>query len=226
MFLRYIFMIQQIYQRLQISPATLAKFCQQWQITELAVFGSILRDDFNLNSDIDILVTFHPEARITLFGLETIEIGFQKLFQRPVDLVTKRAIERSHNWIRRQNILGNAKTIMSQDHEILLDLDRACRLILNFTAGTTKDDFENDLKTQSSVLYQIIIIGEAVNRLSEAFKKAYPEIPYAEIRGMRNRITHEYKDVDMDVIWDAMTTDIPSLINAIAPLLLPENADL
>ncbi len=185
--LYYISTIEQIYQRLQISPATLAKVCKQWQITELAVFGSILRDDFNLNSDIDLLVTFHPEARITLFGLEAIEIGFQKIFQRPVDLVTKRAIERSHNWIRRQN----AKTIMSQDHEILLDLDRACRLILNFTAGTTKDDFENDLKTQSSVLYQIIIIGEAVNRLSEAFKNAYPEIPYAEIRGMRNRITHE-----------------------------------
>jgi predicted nucleotidyltransferase len=104
-------MIQQIYQRLQIAPTVLTNFCEKWKISELSVFGSILRDDFNANSDVDLLVTFYPQAKITLFDLETIEMELKKLFLRDVDLVSKRAIERSHNWIRRQNILGNAQII-------------------------------------------------------------------------------------------------------------------
>ncbi|MEM9542885.1 MAG: DUF86 domain-containing protein [Cyanobacteria bacterium P01_E01_bin.42] len=108
---------------------------------------------------------------------------------------------------------------MSRDNEILLDLFNACRSIADFTAGMEKDEFLKDTKTQSSVLYQIIIIGEAVNRLSESFKRSHPEIPYAQIKGMRNRVTHEYKDVDLDIVWDAINTDIPILLDAIASSL-------
>jgi uncharacterized protein with HEPN domain len=104
---------------------------------------------------------------------------------------------------------------MSRDNEILLDLVNACRSILDFTVGMSKDEFLEDTKTQSSVLYQIIIIGEAVNRISENFKSIHPEIPYAQIKGMRNRVTHEYKDVDLDIIWEAINTDIPNLLNII-----------
>ena len=94
---------------------------------------------------------------------------------------------------------------MSRDNEIILDIVQARNLILNFTTGMTKSNFLDDPKTQSSVLYQIIIIGEAVNRLSETFKNAHPDIPHAKIKGMRNRITHEYKDVDLKIVWDAVT---------------------
>ena len=104
-------MTEQIYQRLQTTPTILAEFCQQWQIIELDAFGSILTDNFNPHSDVDLLVRFHPDAKIGLLDLETIESELQKLFNRPVDLVSKRAIECSHNWIRRQNILGNAQRI-------------------------------------------------------------------------------------------------------------------
>ncbi len=83
---------------------------------------------------------------------------------------------------------------MSKDNEIILDIIKACRLILSFTNNVNKSEFLEDEKTQSSVLYQIIIIGEGVNRLSETFKNKYPEIPFSEIKGMRNRVTHEYND--------------------------------
>lgn len=96
-----------------IQPNQLQKICQQWQITELALFGSVLRDDFNAESDIDILVSFTEEAKITFFDLDTIESQLSKLFNRPVDIVTKQAIEQSHNWIRKNNILNNTKIIFS-----------------------------------------------------------------------------------------------------------------
>ena len=90
-------MNEQIYQRLQTTPTSLAQFCQQWQIIEPDAFGYILTDDFNSNSDVDLLATFHPEAKIGLLDLETIESELKKLLNRPVDLVSKRAIKCSHN---------------------------------------------------------------------------------------------------------------------------------
>jgi uncharacterized protein with HEPN domain len=83
---------------------------------------------------------------------------------------------------------------MSSDQEIILDLYHALNQILAFTQNMNKQEFINDEKTQSSVLYQLVIVGEAVNQLSEQFKKQYPQIPFNEIRGMGNRIIHEYKD--------------------------------
>jgi uncharacterized protein with HEPN domain len=74
------------------------------------------------------------------------------------------------------------------------------------------ETFAEDLKTQSSVLYQIEIIGEAVNRLSPAFTQAHPEIPINAIRGMRNRVVHEYKEVDSKILWEVIQTNIPQLL--------------
>ena len=86
-------------------------FCQKWQITELSLFGSVLRDDFNPESDIDILVSFAPNAKRGL--TETIQMRdeLEALFQRSVDLIVKDAIQRSHNWLRKNNIIESAQTI-------------------------------------------------------------------------------------------------------------------
>jgi len=88
---------------------------------------------------------------------------------------------------------------MPKDEEILLDLCQAMQKILLFTENMSQAEFNNDEKTQSSVLYQIVIVGEAINRLSEEFKRQYPQIPFNEIRGMRNRVVHEYNEVDCDI---------------------------
>ncbi|MBD0344350.1 MAG: nucleotidyltransferase domain-containing protein [Coleofasciculus sp. Co-bin14] len=99
---------------LTLPGKSLTKLCQHWQIVELSLFGSILREDFNADSDIDVLVKFSEEARITFFDFDVIEQQLSQLFQRPVDVVTKQAIEQSHNPIRRKNILDNSKVIYKQ----------------------------------------------------------------------------------------------------------------
>jgi len=101
----------QIEARLGVPLQTLMDFCQRHHITELSVFGSILRDDFKPTSDIDFLVSFASEARIGLLEFNQIEENLKKLLRRDVDLVSKRAIENSENWIRRQNILESAEVI-------------------------------------------------------------------------------------------------------------------
>ena len=87
------------------------KFCQRWKIVELALFGSALRDDFGPDSDLDILVTFAADARWGLFDHVQMEQELQRLLKRNVDLISKRALERSENWIRRREILKTARVL-------------------------------------------------------------------------------------------------------------------
>jgi predicted nucleotidyltransferase len=86
-------------------------FCHKWQIIEFALFGSVLRDDFRPDSDIDVMVQFHPDAHPTLFDLTYMEEELKILFQRDVDLVTRKGIETSRNYLRRKAILSSAQVI-------------------------------------------------------------------------------------------------------------------
>jgi uncharacterized protein len=89
----------------------ITEFCDRWQITEFALFGSVLRDDFRDDSDIDVLVTFAPNAQRGLTETLQMRDELQAIFDRDVDLIVKAAIERSENWLRRKNILESAKII-------------------------------------------------------------------------------------------------------------------
>lgn len=103
----------QLWERLGIDFDQLEAFCQQYDIAELALFGSVLRDDFNEESDIDLLVSYKATARRGLLEKVRMLEELRKLFRRKVDLVSKKAIANSQNWIRRRNILESAQVIYS-----------------------------------------------------------------------------------------------------------------
>lgn len=93
----------------EVSKDKIQGFCLKWKITELALFGSVLRDDFGPASDIDVLVSFDPAARWSLMALASMQDELQKILGRKVDLVERGAIERSENYIRRQHILTSVE---------------------------------------------------------------------------------------------------------------------
>ena len=97
--------------RIAIPTDGIAAFCERWQVTELALFGSVLRDDFRPDSDIDVLIAFSDGARHTLFDMVHMEEELKALFGREVDLVSRRGIERSRNHLRRKAILESAESI-------------------------------------------------------------------------------------------------------------------
>ena len=97
--------------KVSIPRKKLAEFCRRWKISELAFFGSVLREDFRPNSDIDLLVSFNPKAKISLFDLVHMQNELKEIFGREVDLIERRAIEKSENYIRRKNILSNTKVV-------------------------------------------------------------------------------------------------------------------
>jgi uncharacterized protein with HEPN domain len=107
---------------------------------------------------------------------------------------------------------------MNKDKEILLDIIRACNLIQEFCQDLDFTVFEKDVKTQSSVLYQIVIIGEAINRLSPEFAQSNHQVPINAIRGMRNRVVHEYKEVDVKILWEVTQSNIPQLLTQVTAI--------
>ena len=104
-------MIDRLPPPIDLPNEALAEYCRRWRITKLEVFGSVLRDDFGPDSDIDFLVTFDPATRLSLFDLVDAQDELAALIGRPVDLVEREPIERSRNWMRRRMILGSTKTI-------------------------------------------------------------------------------------------------------------------
>jgi hypothetical protein len=96
---------------IELPMEEIAAFCDRWQVTEFALFGSVLRDDFRPDSDIDVMVQFHSEAHPTLFDLSDMEDELKRLFQRDVDLVTRKGMETSRNYLRRKAILSSAQVI-------------------------------------------------------------------------------------------------------------------
>jgi hypothetical protein len=96
---------------INIPKEKVAAFCKHWRIKELALFGSVLRDDFRPDSDVDVLVRFDLEARHTLFDMVRMREELKQILGRDVDLVSRRGIEASRNYIRRNAILKSAEVV-------------------------------------------------------------------------------------------------------------------
>jgi predicted nucleotidyltransferase len=97
--------------RIPIDQEKIADFCQRWKITEFALFGSVLREDFRAESDVDVLVSFALDTRYSLFDLVHMQDELAHLFGRKVDLVERKGVEHSENYIRRKHILSSAESV-------------------------------------------------------------------------------------------------------------------
>ena len=94
--------------KLQANPEAIARFCRERGVKRLELFGSALRDDFQSDSDVDLLCTLRPEVRCGLFAWVALKLDFEKFFGRRVDLVSRPGIERSQNPYRKAAILSTA----------------------------------------------------------------------------------------------------------------------
>jgi predicted nucleotidyltransferase len=97
--------------KIKIPTAKIAAFCKRWNVSEFAIFGSALRSDFRPTSDIDILVSFEPQAHVTLFDMARMQDELEAIFGRKVDLISKRGVENSRNYLRRKAILESARVV-------------------------------------------------------------------------------------------------------------------
>jgi predicted nucleotidyltransferase len=97
--------------RIDIPREAIAEFCRRWQVVEFALFGSVLREDFRPDSDIDVLVAFDAKTQWGFAQLADMRQELEGLLGRNVDLVEKRSVEQSENYIRRKHILTHVELV-------------------------------------------------------------------------------------------------------------------
>jgi uncharacterized protein with HEPN domain len=108
---------------------------------------------------------------------------------------------------------------MKNDSTYLGDVLDAIKRIEDYLRGVSKDVFFKNLMMQDAVMHQIEIIGEASNNVSDEFQDQYLELPWMQMRAIRNKIVHDYRELNLDVIWDTAKNDLPALKTQIQKLL-------
>jgi uncharacterized protein with HEPN domain len=83
--------------------------------------------------------------------------------------------------------------------------------ILSYTEGMDEDSFNKNFMVQDAVVRNFQIIGEATKRIKPDFKNAHPDVPWKKMTGMRDKLIHDYFQVDLETVWNTITKDIPSL---------------
>jgi uncharacterized protein with HEPN domain len=94
---------------------------------------------------------------------------------------------------------------------------QSAELILTYTAQCSKDEFVANVQLQDSVIRRLLVIAEAARRVSDATRQALPNISWQEINGMRNRLVHEYDDVNLNIVWNVVQNQVPMLIEELKP---------
>jgi uncharacterized protein len=162
----------------------IAAICRRYLVKELALFGSAARGEMRLDSDIDLLVDFLPEARPGLLGLSAMMREFSALFDRHVDLAVKPALKP----LIRREVLAGARVIYARDEQRL---------------RRTEAEFLADETLCYAVAQRFTVIGEVVTRLTAEIKRRHSSVPWTDIVGQRNILVHEYFGIYWPLVWQA-----------------------
>ena len=103
------------------------------------------------------------------------------------------------------------KSIPPRQAAYLLDIFRSVKTIQSYVAGQTHEEFLADTKTQDAVLRRFLVAGEAAARLTPETCAEFPNVPFHKITGMRNRVVHDYGNVDFEIIWETVKNHLPPL---------------
>lgn len=99
----------------------------------------------------------------------------------------------------------------------------AAREALVFTSGKTRADLNNDRMLVLAVVKDLEIIGEAAGRISAECRATHPEIPWAVMVGMRNRLTHAYFAIDLDIVWHTVTNNLTPVVEQLESVIQEES---
>lgn len=97
----------------------------------------------------------------------------------------------------------------------LLDIVTFANRAMQYTGTLSQAEFANDLGVQDQVIRCLMVVGEAARRLPDQTRSRYPSIRWAEVIGMRNHLAHEYDDVDINLVWETVNEDLPSILRAL-----------
>jgi len=106
-----------------------------------------------------------------------------------------------------------------REQDYLLDIGDAIKRILEYTAGMDWGAYLRDYKTQDAVVRNLEVIGEATKNLSQSFRDQHPDIPWRDMVGTRDRLTHHYFGINQEIVWQIVEHDLPGLQSQIEQVI-------
>jgi len=198
--------------RLKVSAEKLEAFCSRWNILELSLFGSVIRDDFRPDSDVDILVSFAEDAKKSFSGWMKMIDELEAIFGRKIDLVDGKLLDKpTANPFRRQAILKDisySQPLEDRDLAHLWDMQEACRMIQDMTSSLQLESFLKDEQILCATQFELERIGMSAQKVSDSLKHEHPEIAWEKLANLvwltsyKRRI--EYGEIDPEHLWIAV----------------------
>lgn len=112
---------------------------------------------------------------------------------------------------------------MTKELQFLLDMLQSAELIVQYTAECSREEFINNIQLQDSVIRRLLVIAEAAKRVSVTTRQNLNGISWREINGMRNRLVHEYDDINLNIVWNVVLQEVPTLIKELKSQVPPES---
>jgi predicted nucleotidyltransferase/uncharacterized protein with HEPN domain len=185
----------------EVPQAQIEAFCRKWKIREFALFGSVLRDDFRPDSDVDVLVRYEPNPGHSLFDRMAMEEELAAIFGRKVDLVRRDGVD---NPFRRWSILTTERMIYgpsNRDLGYLWDLRETAVHAVEIFGKTTLDEVGRSEMMQLALQRLVDLVQRAAAKLSLPFRQAHPEIDWQALIDMPEHLEIGGQPLDADGLF-------------------------
>ena len=195
-----------------IPEKPIRAFCRKWKICSFRFYGSIMRDDFRPDSDIDVLVEYRPDAHHSFHELFEMQDELEHLFGRKVDLADRRSVEASPNYIRRKGIISGKPPVLRQ-MSYLLDMLIWARAIQDLMAESTKELIDSDEMTFHAISFNVHQFVASTARIDAPTRNILPQIPW-------DILDIAYLKFEEDP-FDRERTTMNTIARDVVPLVIP-----
>lgn len=203
-----------------IPEETVRAFCRSWHLSSFRFYGSIMRDDFRPDSDIDVMVEFCADARPSMFDLGTMQEELEALFSRKVDLADRRSVEQSENYIRKKGMLSGKPPVLRQQ-SYLLDMLISARHIQTIAGDKPPGCIDTDEMTFHALCFACHWLAVSAHRVDAPTRQKYPEVPWAVLLRafdlFEEDLLHPDKSLIREITWEIVPHMIPLLVAIIPP---------
>ena len=180
-----------------------------------------MKDSPTSKNDVNILVEFAPDVKVSLFRLASIEHDLSEVLDRPTHMMTFKSVETSPNPLFREAVFDSAEFSMSKsdDQVGLVAMGVYASKAIFMLGKTEKEELDLNEMMQFALMKLEEIVGEAANRVSKQSQAKHPEIPWSEVIGMRNRLVHDFEAVDLSTLRETIIDDLPPILRKLRTIV-------
>ena len=207
--------------RIDFDRERLTAFCEKWKITEFQFVGSVVREDFRPDSDVDVMVLFAPDSPFKIWDFGKAEDELREIFGRKTDLIDRKAVEQSKNYIRKRLLL-NGDRRYTKDQARLCDVLQLLERLPRYLCDKTPEQLQDDDLLLCATQQEILWIERMTRRVSGEFKASTPQINWHYLEELSYLVGDGVR-MTAQGIWNFTMREAEEFVNLIKPFVPPEN---